>query len=226
MPSVAVMGSMRRLRLTLRPGDVSLHPVGDVFLDPAVVDRAEAWTWNVEAVPVALLFLVRGDREAVADAIAATDAVLDHEIVSVDDESFYLYVTDEPTELAWAVFQTLNQRGLVAVPPVVYADGAITLSLLGDPETLQAVVDEMPAPIDATVEQVGTAISPIATPASVLSPRQREALAAGVAVGYYDVPRSAGHEAVAEALDCAPSTAAEHLQKAEARVVCHLVDGA
>nr|WP_284011073.1 helix-turn-helix domain-containing protein [Halomicroarcula sp. YJ-61-S] len=39
------------------------------------------------------------------------------------------------------------------------------------------------------------------------------------------MPRTATHEAVADALDCAPSTAAEHLRKAESRVLHALFDG-
>jgi predicted DNA binding protein len=49
-----------------------------------------------------------------------------------------------------------------------------------------------------------------------LSERQREALAAGLELGYYETPREASQEDVADSLGCAPSTAAEHLQKAEA----------
>lgn len=42
---------------------------------------------------------------------------------------------------------------------------------------------------------------------------------AALSLGYYEVPRTASHEDVAEELDCAPSTAAEHLRKAEATVI-------
>lgn len=217
---------MRRLRLTLRPGNESIHPVGDVMLHEERIDRAEAWTWNVEERPVALLFLVRGDRAPIEAAIDETEIVIDHEIVPVDPGSFYLYITDEPTGLAWQLFQTLNRRGTVAVPPVSYEDGAITLTLLGDPASLQSIVEEMPPRVDAHVDRVGTDVSPDATPATVLSPRQREAVRTGVALGYYDVPRTADHEDVAEALGCAPSTAAEHLQKGEARLARQLAEDA
>ncbi|MXR22550.1 helix-turn-helix domain-containing protein [Halobacterium bonnevillei] len=37
-----------------------------------------------------------------------------------------------------------------------------------------------------------------------------------VDAGYYDVPRTASQDDVAAQLDCAPSTVAEHLRKAEA----------
>jgi len=47
---------------------------------------------------------------------------------------------------------------------------------------------------------------------------ERSALNTALAVGYDDVPREATHEDVAEVIDCAPSTAAEHLGNAESNV--------
>ncbi len=57
-----------------------------------------------------------------------------------------------------------------------------------------------------------------------LSARQREAARVALAVGYFDTPRGATIEDVANELDCATSTAAEHLQKAESRVFSMLFE--
>jgi len=58
-----------------------------------------------------------------------------------------------------------------------------------------------------------------------LSDRQREATDAALDLGYYEIPREADHRDVASALDCAPSTTAEHLRKAEAKLVESILDG-
>lgn len=55
--------------------------------------------------------------------------------------------------------------------------------------------------------------------AATLTARQREAVEAALSLGYYDIPREASYEDVAEAMGCAPSTAAEHLRKAEGKLV-------
>lgn len=52
-----------------------------------------------------------------------------------------------------------------------------------------------------------------------LSEHQGEAMEVAVELGYYEIPRQAGHEDVAAALDCASGTAAEHLRKAESKLV-------
>jgi len=74
--------------------------------------------------------------------------------------------------------------------------------------------------VDVEVHAVGKQGVDIAdTPADVLSDRQREAVLAALELGYHDQPRGATHEDVAATLDAAPSTASEHLRKAEAKLV-------
>lgn len=53
----------------------------------------------------------------------------------------------------------------------------------------------------------------------MLSERQREAVTVAMELGYYEQPREATHEEIAAELGCAPNTASEHLQKAEAKLV-------
>ncbi|WP_226008087.1 helix-turn-helix domain-containing protein [Natrinema salinisoli] len=54
---------------------------------------------------------------------------------------------------------------------------------------------------------------------ATLTARQREAVDAALSLGYYSIPRDASYEDVAEAIDYASSTVAEHLRKAEGKLV-------
>ena len=83
----------------------------------------------------------------------------------------------------------------------------------------QAALDSAPDAIQITVQSVGTYDGAREDPTVTLSDRQREAILAGLDLGYYDTPRRATHEDVAAELGCAPSTASEHLQKAAAKLV-------
>jgi hypothetical protein len=106
---------------------------------------------------------------------------------------------------------------------------AISLAVIGalvdTDEDIQGAVEGPPPGVDITVEQVGgervTPDSAVSEP----SARQREAIETALAVGYYAVPREATIETVAEQLDCATATAAEHLKKAEATVFRALLGG-
>jgi predicted DNA binding protein len=50
-------------------------------------------------------------------------------------------------------------------------------------------------------------------------------LVAAQAVGYYEVPRAGGIEAVADELDCAVSTASALVRRAESTLVAYVLDG-
>nr|WP_244995667.1 helix-turn-helix domain-containing protein [Halomicroarcula pellucida] len=98
------------------------------------------------------------------------------------------------------------------------------MRIVGPHQRLQAAVDATPSGVDTVIQQVGEYDlgRPPIPPA--LPPRQRDALAVALDAGYYDVPRTANRDDVAARLDCAPSTASEHLQKAEAHLVRTFLD--
>lgn len=68
-------------------------------------------------------------------------------------------------------------------------------------------------------------VAPLRDPASLTVSAKREALEAGSRTGYYDVPRTGSIEDVASELDCAASTASNHLRKAESRLVGEVIEG-
>jgi predicted DNA binding protein len=122
------------------------------------------------------------------------------------------------------VEEALARAGLVVRRPLVYRDGRIHGHVVGDSGALQAVLDEAPDAMDVTLEEVGRFPSARANPASDLSDRQWEALETAVDLGYYNQPRATTHEEIAAELGCAPNTASEHLQKAEAKLINAVVE--
>ncbi|MEF8901741.1 MAG: helix-turn-helix domain-containing protein [Halovenus sp.] len=61
------------------------------------------------------------------------------------------------------------------------------------------------------------------TSVGTLSRRQPQAMDATLARGYDDVPGGASVEGVGDELDCSRATAAEHLRKAESKIISSLV---
>lgn len=80
-------------------------------------------------------------------------------------------------------------------------------------------MERLPPFVDVEIDEIGSYDGGPDTPTAKLSERQREAVLAALELGYYDTPRRATHEEVAEVIRVAPSTASEHLQKAEAELV-------
>lgn len=208
-----------RLSLTAGGAESAIHPMYGILTGAPFVERATALQWNLTDDALGILHYVEGDIDAFDEAVAAVTPVVDHALEPVDDSAFYAYIRDETTDTVRDVFAPLAAAGLVVVPPVRYRrDGAVELSVFGPDDAVAALVDALGSPVEVTVERVG-GLTALAPATRRLSPRQREALEAALAVGYYEVPREGGQRDVADALACAPSTAAEHLRKAEATLV-------
>jgi predicted DNA binding protein len=81
------------------------------------------------------------------------------------------------------------------------------------------MVEAVPPGFEVEIHEIGTFPDAATAPTTALSERQRAAVTTALELGYYETPREATHADVAERLGCAPNTATEHLQKAEAKLV-------
>ncbi|UPW00311.1 helix-turn-helix domain-containing protein [Halorussus gelatinilyticus] len=210
-------GRMRRVRLTFYAPDAEVHPVHTTLAERDYVEAAEMVHWNDAGETMTHAFYVEGDAEAFAAELDGTSAVQAYDLTTVGDECFYAHVRAETTPLQRRMFDTYHEGGAVVTSTLEHTDdGGVTFEVVGTAEALQAFHDGAPDEIDVVIDSVG---GPTADPETTLSKRQREAVEAALTAGYYDVPRTATHEDVARRLDCAPSTASEHLRKAESKVL-------
>lgn len=205
-----------------------LHPMQEFIRDGDAVRYEELQAWsgvtgdrNIEHE----LFYAEADREAYEAALSAVDSVRWYDLTPIDDESFYVYVSQEtrPEDVAWReAFADLN---LVLAPPVVYdEDAAFHMILVGPGEELRTMLSDLPEEIDVTVKTVGEYDRRHAPVAGELTTRQLEAVETAAELGFYEIPREAGVEDVADELDCAPSTASDLLQRAESGAMRRLVE--
>ncbi|MFC4551838.1 MULTISPECIES: helix-turn-helix domain-containing protein [Halorussus] len=213
---------MRHVRLTVSTvGRESEVPTMYRVLSGApYLDRVVGLHWNVSGDRLGLMVYAEGDDEAFRAALREVPEVLDFEIVSAGGDGFYAYLRNELSDLSRRLFGTFTRGSLLVVPPLEYGgDGSATLSVFGPIDEVQAAIEEVPDPFEATIEEVSGMAATPGLGETLLSARQREAVEAAIAVGYYDIPREGDYEAIAARMGCAPSTAAEHLRKAEAKVL-------
>jgi predicted DNA binding protein len=163
---------------------------------------------------------VDGTPERIAAALDDHDGVHESELVYAEGRHGVVYALAESSDAELAMQATLSQGSLVAMPPIpLDPDGSVVFRVVGEQADLQAAVEAVSADLPATVERLGDYDRPPERVGAALTDRQGELLALGLELGYYDVPRTASHEDVAEVAGCAPSTASEHLRKAEAALV-------
>lgn len=216
---------MKRVRMTFRPNGVAVHPVYDLLAGGAdYLSNVELINWNVSAEPAGFLVRAEGDPAAFAADLEALPEVHHQEFIEVSDDEFYVYHTCEKNRMTEVLFDAFSKQSLLVVFPMVYEDdGAATVTVVGPKPDIEAVLAEIPDEITVDIEAVGVPEATSDGVFSQLSERQFEALEAACEVGYYDRPRRATSEDVARVLGCEPSTASEHLRKAESKVVTGLL---
>lgn len=213
---------VKSLHLRVRHTADTIDPMHRFVCESPAVDREVLVEGKVDDGVRTLLFYVEGDRAAYADAVAARPDVESYDVTPDGDDAFFLYVRARNDDTERELFAAFEQDTVVVAGPVVFhPDMTMELTVVGHPADLQAVVDDLPAAMSVDVTSVGEYAG---WNERGLTDRQREALRVAWRVGYYEVPRDDGVEAVADELDCAVSTASSVLRRAESTLVANALD--
>lgn len=219
---------MKYLDAWLRQPEWMMHPMQEFARNSDAVRYEELQAWNVVGSEFGVeheLFYVDAERDPYEAKLRSVDSVRWYDLTPIDDDSFYVFVCQETREEDAAWREALAVRDLLVVPPVVYdSGGEFRITVVGEGEDIQTMLDELPEEIQVTVETIGEYDRRHTPVAGELTDRQLEAVSAAVAEGFYEVPRTGSVDDVASELDCATSTAATLLQKAEASVIERVVD--
>lgn len=211
---------MKRVRITISPPDAYLPPVYRLLTREATyLSCVQIVNWNVADPPVGFLLRVRGDYEQLDRELEDGENVREYELFPNGGDEAYCFLAAQNPTPGRALFENFTHQDILTVPPIeCHDDGGSTFTLVGTESAIQDAVEGVPEGVDVTVDAVGT--GPVAPDkaANQLSEKQQEAIQVALRVGYYDIPREATTEDVALELDCATTTAAEHLRKAESQV--------
>lgn len=213
---------MKRVSLAVTYSPALTHPLHREVVERDGVSRADVLAWGPVGSATTLTW-VDADRETTAAVLDAAP-VVEASLVAGDGGT---YAFTRQTDYAFAD----NLLDLVATADVAFlaplsfrADRSAHFEAAGESAALGAFYDDLAAVLDVSVASVRD-FRRGGTPAS-LTDRQRAALDAAVDLGYYEIPRAASVADIADALDCATSTAGELLRKAEASVVRDAADAA
>ncbi|WP_367996609.1 helix-turn-helix domain-containing protein [Haloferax volcanii] len=219
---------MKSVRLRFTPDDGQLHPMHEFVVDHEAFERTELHHWNPTVTDrnTIVFEVVGSDIEAYEAALAETERIRSYEVSQLPGDSFFIVVNERLDAAGTKQTAAVTRGGLIVVPPVVFdGDGTVSMTLVGTDGALQSAVEQLPEGRGLEVVRVREYTGPGSVSAGSLSPRQREAVEAAVDCGYYREPRTGAVADVAARLDCSTSTAAEHLRKAEMKVMADLVGG-
>lgn len=213
---------MRYLQLRIRFPPDARHPMQQFLAEQESIQRTYLRHWNFSNPEyVTTLFHVLGEgRRAYVAALDAVDTVREYDVTPVDDRGFYVYVRESAGGFASRLRALLTDTDLLVVPPIEYGtDGEMLFEVAGDQDALQGLVAGLPEHLSVSVDRLGEYDAYREPRATALTDRQAEVLDAAREAGYYDIPREAGVREVADEVGCSKSAAADHLRKAEARLV-------
>jgi len=216
---------MKYLEVTVEMPAHARHPMQEFCRRSDAMGRVELITWNATGDDEEYAFFrIEGDVDAYRGRIEGVASIRRYNLTPIDEGSFYSYVVQDPREADRRLRRAFASRNLVVVPPIVYdEDARMHLTVVGDGDDLQALVEDVPEAFAITVAEVGDYDRRGATVGTGLTDRQVAAVEAAIEAGYYEVPRESGLDAVADELGCAASTASNHLRKAEAAVMRRVV---
>lgn len=218
---------MRYLRLRVTHTEDTRHPIHAFEMRHDDFRGSELLHWNVSPGGTSsMIFRVRGDPDTYRELLEARDETLAYSVTPAREGTFYCCVCERLTDRTRTYVTAVARGTAVALPPVRYnRDGTVDVSVVGSSADLDGVVETFPDGIGVEVRSVGDYRTHANEPSTVLTARQHEAVEAAVDCGYYDSPRRATMDEIGARLDVTPSTAAEHLRKAEKRVMRRVLDG-
>jgi DNA-binding CsgD family transcriptional regulator len=218
---------MRYFTFTLRPlEDGGFHPVtADFGAHPDIVQEQMTYINLLADRTGLVMFGLRGSEEAAAEVLADHDEVIEWKLIPGESTGFYSYIHFEEVQPAVGLLELLDEYRLVLDLPLHFTDtGNMRVTVIGHDDNIRDALLDVPPSVDAEAMEMGEYRPDDRRALGRLTERQREVLEAAVRLGYYEVPRQATYEEIAEACDCTVGTVGEHLNRIESRLIAGLLE--
>lgn len=156
---------------------------------------------------------VEVEKQLDEEALDELDYVDQYEHVTESEDGHLYVIGFEAPALAEEIKD--HAADLVGTCDPAIDSGGATISLVGSQEAIKGVIREyVDAGLRPDLEKLG-AYEGSDSPIAKLTDRQREIMEIAYREGYYEVPREASAEDIANVLEVDASTVSEHLQRAE-----------
>lgn len=216
---------MRYVTIRVTPADGrAFHPLGeDLARDPDVVRGAIHRVDLLADGTGVMLAEARGDQARYEEILTDSEYVYEFAVTGAEGH-WYSYTHFEPTALTEAMVRRRQESEVMMEMPIdVEEDGSFVITFVGDQAAFARAIPPETDAYDMEVLETGDRKPGTDSQFADLTARQREILDVAVRLGYYDNPRGATHEEIAEHVDASPSTVGEHLRKIEQRTFSQFV---
>jgi len=214
---------MRYVKVSLIPIAGTIDPVAEeIEAHPSLTRESILHISRLNDGTAVLLTQIRGEEEALAAILEGSEEIIMYNVSSLRD-GLQAYVHTEPTETGAALLELEQAHEFVLDMPIEYGpEGGLKVAVIGEEETVRRAIDDIPENIRVELEQLSDYDPELRELSSLLTGRQQEILDTATGLGYYQVPRQATHEDIADELDLSTTTVGEHLRKIEARMLSEI----
>lgn len=211
---------MRYVTVILDPSDdhETINDLRQIRVEDEVVATYEA-IYDInpldDGTVVQLVRLIGDTERLVRTAIDSSDV----SFIADSGETGFMHIHFKPGEIDQALFEIVDTHVVSVDWPVIFTDRGIQLTLIGEDTTLREVVATLSERIDIILEKTGDYHPGMSDPSWQLTDRQCDIVRAAITEGYYDHPRKTSQRDLAATLELSRGTVAEHLRKAEAKIM-------
>lgn len=217
---------MQAVRLRLRVPDGSFPGVDTALSRAEGVSREQLihFEWFTNG-SYTLLYRLGGDAVAVVDEVLADHPeVLAYDVHESGGHGYcFVHVTER--DFLSELLQIVDEHALVLDRPIQFVEEGVALTVAGPSSALREAFRDATDLVGVEVQWSGEYDPAVTDALPQLTSRQREAIRTAYDLGFYEKPRETSYEEIADALDCAPSTANELLRRAETTIVGAVLDG-
>lgn len=109
--------------------------------------------------------------------------------------------------------------------PYEMRDGKVKLTFLGSQRQLRGILQRLEGAVPCRIVSLGEAKFPLDSPLSRLTDKQVRVLLTAYSLGYYDIPRRATSDELANVLKIRNATLVMHRRRAERKLLADLLGG-
>ena len=210
---------MRAATVTLSWNHSHENPIPDVFgVDDAVSLESIRYVNPIGDGRYVELLDLRGDLERARTLLEDAPEAIEYDLVG-DDDRGVAYVQWHTAGFVGDLLSILDQREIVIDWPITAVetetDRGLELTVVGTDWAIEQAATDLPDGVSLELHRLGSYRPQTARQSATLTERQRAVFELALAEGYYEVPRETTQRDLADKLDCATGTVAEHLQRIE-----------
>lgn len=140
--------------------------------------------------------------------------------LSESEGSFYIYQKHSANDAIVAQARLLDEHQLLLQPPIrIVENGKLCVDLIGSESEFGQAYDAASESMDVHLNRIGNAGPEVDEVLESLTESEREVLSAAVALGYFENPRQANYQDIADEVDCSKATVGHHIRNAQASLM-------